>query len=211
MATKRTKGYKKRPRRKRRDWRGQLFYWLIISGLGLMTFFFALTLLTTQNKSEPVVHDTSSEDFIEALASHAESIQRRHGLLPSIIIGQAILESNWGESQLSSQYNNLFGMKAYGDGEKVSLKTKEFTGEKWIEIEADFKVYPNWEASMDDHAALFVNGVTWNTNLYQDVLLANDYQQAATALQVAGYATDPDYASKVIDVIERYNLQQYDR
>lgn len=207
---KRKKSYSNKRKVVRKNWTTQLFYWLIVCGMLVMTYLFALVLLTTQNPSEEPVQDTSSEDFIEALAPHAKSIQRRHGILPSIILGQAILESDWGKSELSRKYHNLFGMKAYGDGEKVLLKTKEYTNDKWIEVEAEFKVYENWEASMDDHAALFVNGVSWDSNLYQEVLLADNYQQAATALQKAGYATDPDYSNKIIGVIEGYELQQYD-
>ena len=63
---------------------------------------------------------------------------------------------------------------------------------------------------MIDHTLLFVNGVDWDPYLYQGVLLASDYKTAALALQTAGYATDPDYANKIINVIESYNLNQYD-
>lgn len=63
---------------------------------------------------------------------------------------------------------------------------------------------------MDDHTLLFVNGTDWNSDLYKNVLSATNYQEAATALQTAGYATDPDYAQKVINVIETYQLNQYD-
>ena len=64
--------------------------------------------------------------------------------------------------------------------------------------------------SLDDHTMLFVNGTNWDPKLYAGVLTATDYRQAAQALQSAGYATDPDYASKIISVIETYNLEQYD-
>lgn len=132
-------------------------------------------------------------------------------MLPSIILGQAILESNWGKSTLASKYNNLFGIKAYGDQKKVSLETKEFVNEEWITIQGDFKVYDSWEQSMDDHTQLFVQGVDWNPALYEKVITAINYQEAAQALQEAGYATDPGYAQKIIQVIETYQLNQYDR
>jgi mannosyl-glycoprotein endo-beta-N-acetylglucosaminidase len=63
---------------------------------------------------------------------------------------------------------------------------------------------------MDDHTQLFVNGTDWNAKQYADVLAATDYKTAAKALQSSGYATDPDYADKIINVIETYNLEQYD-
>lgn len=153
----------------------------------------------------------SHQQFIERLVPHAQELQDGYGVLPSIILGQAILESNWGKSTLASKYNNLFGIKAYGDQKKVSLETKEFVNEEWITIQGDFKVYDSWEQSMDDHTQLFVQGVDWNPALYEKVITATNYQEAAQALQDAGYATDPGYAQKIIQVIETYQLNQYDR
>ena len=138
----------------------------------------------------------SHQQFIERLVPHAQELQDGYGVLPSIILGQAILESNWGKSTLASKYNNLFGIKAYGDQKKVSLETKEFVNEEWITIQGDFKVYDSWEQSMDDHTQLFVQGVDWNPALYEKVITATNYQEAAQALQDAGYATDPGYAQK---------------
>src|SRR5699024_1071337 len=154
--------------------------------------------------------DLTKDEFIERLLPHAKEIQEGYGVLPSITIGQAILESNWGKSQLSSDYNNLYGIKAYGNQEKITLNTQEYVNEQWITIDGDFRVYDSWEASMDDHAMLFVNGVDWSPEKYQKVLTATNYKEAAEALQEAGYATDPTYAQKVKSVIETYQLDQYD-
>jgi flagellum-specific peptidoglycan hydrolase FlgJ len=91
------------------------------------------------------------------------------------------------------------------------LTTKEYKDGQWIEIKANFKVYASWSDCMKDHTMLFVNGVDWDPYLYQGVLLASDYQTAAKALQASGYATDPGYANKVIEVIESNQLYQYDQ
>jgi flagellum-specific peptidoglycan hydrolase FlgJ len=64
---------------------------------------------------------------------------------------------------------------------------------------------------MNDHTQLFVQGVDWNPALYERVLTAANYQEAAQALQDAGYATDPTYAQKIIHVIETYQLDKYDQ
>ncbi|EME3523362.1 glycoside hydrolase family 73 protein [Enterococcus faecium] len=178
----------------------------------LLAFVFSLKNLSspfTDNQQENEAQ--SHQQFIERLVPHAQELQDGYGVLPSIILGQAILESNWGKSTLASKYNNLFGIKAYGDQKKVSLETKEFVNEEWITIQGDFKVYDSWEQSMDDHTQLFVQGVDWNPALYEKVITATNYQEAAQALQEAGYATDPDYAQKIIQVIETYQLNQYDR
>lgn len=178
----------------------------------LLAFVFSLKNLSspfTDNQQENEAQ--SHQQFIERLVPHAQELQDGYGVLPSIILGQAILESNWGKSTLASKYNNLFGIKAYGDQKKVSLETKEFVNEEWITIQGDFKVYDSWEQSMDDHTQLFVQGVDWNPALYEKVITATNYQEAAQALQEAGYATDPGYAQKIIQVIKTYQLNQYDR
>lgn len=186
----------------------------VVAGVAviLLAFVFSLKNLSspfTDNQQENEAQ--SHQQFIERLVPHAQELQDGYGVLPSIILGQAILESNWGKSTLASKYNNLFGIKAYGDQKKVSLETKEFVNEEWITIQGDFKVYDSWEQSMDDHTQLFVQGVDWNPALYEKVITATNYQEAAQALQDADYATDPGYAQKIIQVIETYQLNQYDR
>ncbi|HAQ6728318.1 TPA: glycoside hydrolase family 73 protein [Enterococcus faecium] len=186
----------------------------VVAGVAviLLAFVFSLKNLSspfTDNQQENEAQ--SHQQFIERLVPHAQELQDGYGVLPSIILGQAILESNWGKSTLASKYNNLFGIKAYGDQKKVSLETKEFVNEEWITIQGDFKVYDSWEQSMDDHTQLFVQGVDWNPALYEKVITATNYQEAVQALQDAGYATDPGYAQKIIQVIETYQLNQYDR
>lgn len=186
----------------------------VVAGVAviLLAFVFSLKNLSspfTDNQQENEAQ--SHQQFIERLVPHAQELQDGYGVLPSIILGQAILESNWGKSTLASKYNNLFGIKAYGDQKKVSLETKEFVNEEWITIQGDFKVYDSWEQSMDDHTQLFVQGVDWNPALYEKVITVTNYQEAAQALQDAGYATDPGYAQKIIQVIETYQLNQYDR
>ena len=66
------------------------------------------------------------------------------------------------------------------------------------------------EESIMDYANLITNGTSWNTDFYKKVREADDYKEAAYAMQ-AGYATDPDYASKLIHIIEKYHLYEMDR
>lgn len=178
-----------------------------------MSFVFVLSVLTTQVEEQPTQQlDPKAEQhqFIERLAPYAKQLQQKYGVLPSITLGQAILESDWGKSELASKYNNLFGIKAFGNQPKVTLSTKEYVNEQWITIQGDFRVYQSYEESMDDHAQLFVRGVDWDPNKYQPVLQAKNFEQAADALQQAGYATDPTYAEKVKQIISAHQLQKYD-
>jgi flagellum-specific peptidoglycan hydrolase FlgJ len=152
----------------------------------------------------------TKQEFLDKIVPHAQELQQGYGVLPSIIIGQAILESNWGTSQLAAEYYNLFGVKAYGDQKAITLDTKEFVNEQWVTIKGNFRVYQSWDESLDDHTQLLVNGVSWNPQKYEKVLTANSYKDAALALQEAGYATDPSYAAKIESVIESYQLTKYD-
>ena len=135
-------------------------------------FVFSLSVLSDSDKgqSESVNRQNeniSKEEFVAEITPYARELQESYGVLPSIIMGQAVLESNFGQSQLASKYNNLFGIKAYGNQPKVNLETKEYVNEVWITIQGDFRVYDNWEESMRDHTKLFVDGVDWDPNLYE--------------------------------------------
>lgn len=153
------------------------------------------------------INQTFQETFIQQIVPKTKEIQEEYQILPSIIMAQAILESNWGRSDLSVNENNYFGIKDSENG--AVYATQEYTDE-WIVMDEPFKVYDSFEDSMEDHARLLANGPDWDENLYQSVIEANDYQTAAFALQEAGYATDPTYANKLIEIIERYELYQYD-
>lgn len=148
--------------------------------------------------------------FIKQVAPEAQAMQNRYHVLSSITIAQAILESDWGSSKLASQYHNLFGIKGTGANSK-ELATKEYVNGKWIVIKGRFKVYDSWDASIKDHTQLMLNGTDTNKQNYSAVTQATDYESAARALQQSGYATDPDYAKKLISVIQTYHLDQYDK
>lgn len=154
---------------------------------------------------------TTQTDFINELAPAAQELQQQYGVLPSIILSQAILESDFGKSRLAAEFHNLFGIKAGDNQEKVHLETQEYYDGKWETVTADFRVFSSNQESLAAHTQLFVNGTTWNPQQYADVLVATNYQEAAAALQTSGYATDPDYTQKIIQVIESYDLQQYDQ
>lgn len=201
---------KKRKRGRKKKKQSSISIWLL-SLLAIFLVFYGIIVVLIEPNTKKIGNETSqTEIFIQRLAPHSQKIQRESGLLPSIILGQAILESNSGTSSLSAQYNNLFGIKAFGDEPKVILYTKEYVDDKWIEVPEPFRSYPTWEASMDDHVDLFKEGVNWNRDLYLKVLTADNYHEAAKELQTVGYATDPDYASKIIDVIETYELNRFD-
>ncbi|MDT8865613.1 glycoside hydrolase family 73 protein [Lacticaseibacillus rhamnosus] len=148
--------------------------------------------------------------FIKRLVPIAQTMQKQYGVLTSITLAQAILESDWGTSTLAKDYHNLFGIKGTDPATTKVLRTKEYVNDKWITVDGRFRVYSDDAASIRDHALLFVNGTDWNPQQYATVRAAKDYKTAASALQTDGYATDPDYPQKLIHLIEAWNLTQYD-
>lgn len=152
------------------------------------------------------------QGFINELVPTAQRLQREYGILTSVSLAQAALESNFGNSELSRDYNNLYGVKTETDDpDGVDFATLEFIDNEWIEIQDRFKVYPSWEASMESHAQLIYYGTSWDPNYYSQVLEGQDYRQQSQGLQKAGYATDPSYSDKLIELIEFYQLNEFDQ
>ncbi|MBC1514167.1 glucosaminidase domain-containing protein [Listeria booriae] len=179
--------------------------------LGTVAFIAIDKLFFQQEEPVEITRVDPQQEFINLLAAHAQEIQDQKGILTSITLAQAILESNWGESKLATEGRNLFGIKGEYQKDSVTMPTQEFENNEWITIDAAFRKYPTWFESLDDHAALFLKGTSWDKTKYQGVIKAKDYKTAAKALQKAGYATDPGYAEKLIELIEQRNLQAYDQ
>ncbi|MBC2148004.1 glucosaminidase domain-containing protein [Listeria booriae] len=179
--------------------------------LGAVAFIAIDKLFFQQEEPVEITRVDPQQEFINLLAGHAQEIQDQKGILTSITLAQAILESNWGESKLATEGRNLFGIKGEYQKDSVTMPTQEFENNEWITIDAAFRKYPTWFESLDDHAALFLKGTSWDKTKYQGVIKAKDYKTAANALQKAGYATDPGYAEKLIELIEQRNLQAYDQ
>jgi flagellum-specific peptidoglycan hydrolase FlgJ len=146
----------------------------------------------------------NTNDFISLIASIAIADQFRTGVLASITIAQGILESASGRS---APGNNLFGIKGKGQ----QLETKEFVNGVWITIKDGFRVYDSWSGSVRDHSDFLVENNRYTRSGFFERCKELDYKGAAQSLQNAGYATDPQYASKLIQIIETYQLWQYDK
>ncbi|MFJ5562767.1 glycoside hydrolase family 73 protein [Lysinibacillus xylanilyticus] len=149
--------------------------------------------------------------FIDEIAPLAVELNKQTGgVLPSVTIAQAILESNYGKSELAIKANNLFGIKGSYKGKSVKMQTMEYKNNKSYTIETEFRAYPDLKSAFIDHTKLILEGTSWNEHQYYDVLAAANYQEAAHALKKNHYSTDPMYPEKLIAIIEQYNLGKYD-
>src|SRR5699024_1853293 len=131
-------------------------------------------------------------------------------VLPSVTAAQAILESARGTSELARNANNLFGIKGNYNGKSYTINTKEYLNGRWTTVDAAFKKYPSFSESIKDHEAFFTS-TPWRTKNYAAVFSATDYKSQAKALQSSGYATDPQYANKLINLIESEGLASWDK
>ena len=130
---------------------------------------------------------------------------RKSGILASLTAAQALIESSKGNSKLTQNANNLFGIKGTYNGQSVKMLTTEFVNHKYIKIYADFRKYSSWAESIADHSAMFNHMVR-----YKNLRNEKDYKRAAKNVRLDGYCTDPNYAQKLISVIERYKLYTWD-
>lgn len=148
------------------------------------------------------------ESFISRVGSIAKADMQKSGVLASLTIAQAIIESNWGKSGLTVQANALFGIKAGSTwkGKVYSAKTQEcYDGVNNTAITALFRAYDSWKDSISDHSALLTR-----LTRYKAVVGETDYKKACVAIKAAGYATDPAYSDKLINTIETYGLNAFD-
>ena len=152
------------------------------------------------------------QEYLNSIKAGAIDGWYKYKITPSLTAAQAALESGWGTSKLAAPpYNNNFGIKAGADwtGRTASMSTQEWNGSKFITIVDTFRAYDSINDSVEDHGAFFTSSA-WRINNYRNVIGEGDYKKACYAVANAGYATDPNYATKLINIIETYNLQAWD-
>lgn len=148
------------------------------------------------------------QEFIALIGPAAQSCAKTSGVPASFTVAQAALESGWGESGLAKKGKNLFGVKADASwkGDILTLQTKEFLNGSWVVVTARWRKYTNWQRALEDHAAFLKNN-----KRYAGCFLCASGVSFAQAVANAGYATDPNYADKLISIIDMHELAQLDR
>lgn len=136
-------------------------------------------------------------NYINRFKSIAVDEMKRTGIPASIKLAQGILESGYGKSELAKNANNHFGMKC---GSQWKGKTYQLKG-------ACYRAYANADVCYKEHSE-FLKRKHYEA-LFK--LKKTDYRAWAKGLQKAGYATDKNYPSKLIEIIERYKLDRFDK
>jgi flagellar protein FlgJ len=148
------------------------------------------------------------QSFVDTMRLPAEQASRSTGIPAQLILGQAALESGWGKREIkmadgSSSYN-LFGIKAgkNWNGKVAEVITTEYQNGVANKQVQRFRAYDSYAESFQDYARLLSNNPR-----YADVLQQQGGQGFAQALQQAGYATDPNYADKLVQVIGSISIR----
>ena len=139
-------------------------------------------------------------DYIDRWKDVAISEQELHGIPASITLAQGLLESGAGSSRLATEGNNHFGIKCHKDWQgETMLRDDDAPNEC-------FRVYESAHESFADHSRFLLR------KRYESLFLlpVDDYKGWAHGLKQCGYATDPNYANRLISIIERYSLYNYD-
>ena len=153
------------------------------------------------NKSNSNIPSYSTLSYIETFKGVAIQEMNAYGIPASITLAQGIVESGSGNSSLAKYANNHFGIKC----------TSEWKGKAYYKDDdkADdcFRVYKDARESYKDHSE-FLKRKRYSFLFELD---KNDYKNWAYGLKQAGYATNPNYPTMLINIIERYQLYQYDQ
>ncbi|MGE8064032.1 flagellar assembly peptidoglycan hydrolase FlgJ [Pseudomonas sp. NPDC089569] len=153
---------------------------------------------------------SSADDFVNTMLPMAKEAADRIGVDPRYLVAQAALETGWGKSVMRAQdgssSHNLFGIKA-GDswkGSSARAITSEFRNGQMVKETAEFRSYDSYKDSFHDLVTLLQTN-----NRYQDVVKSADNpEQFVRELQKAGYATDPNYASKISQIARQMTSYQ---
>ncbi|XCF07318.1 glucosaminidase domain-containing protein [Tamlana crocina] len=155
---------------------------------------------TIETPTTTKVYANNTERYIDEYKDVAQNEMRLYGIPASITLAQGILESGSGRGRLSVEANNHFGIKCH-----------EWTGARiYHDDDKDqecFRKYKDAKYSFRDHS-LFLTERKRYSPLFS--LKKEDYKGWAKGLKAAGYATDRKYPDKLISLIERYNLHEYD-
>ena len=152
--------------------------------------------------NSPDIHEAPSatpEEFIASIAPTAKAVAEELGIDPRIVIAQAVLETGWGASV---KRNNLFGIKAHGKKDGLMVQTHEVLDGERIKLRDSFRQYDSYDESIADYG----NFLQQNKR-YKPMLQASTLQEQVEALGKSGYATDPEYADKVMAIAKSKRLE----
>lgn len=161
-----------------------------------------LTLLARQLEELP---EGAQGAFLAAILPQVLRSSQRHRLPPSVALAQAVLESGWGRSRLARDHNNLFGVKSGGAAGGVTMATQEHRDGAEARVRSRFRSFEGVDQSIEHHARLL-----GDDRRYAPAREHWTDWRAFLGQLAPTYATDPAYARRVAQLVERYELDRWD-
>ena len=142
----------------------------------------------------------TNKEFVKKYFNDAYDVAKGSGIFLETLLGQAILETSSGKSELSSKYNNYFGIKADKSwkGKSVNMKTREVFDGKSVNINSNFRVYDSFKDSARDYIKFLKENPRYRQG---GVFNAKTYQEQIQAIKNSGYATGTDYVNSVLRIV----------
>lgn len=147
----------------------------------------------------------TKEEFLAAATRAAIACSRASGFPPGITVAQAALESNWGQSQLARDAHNYFGIKAHGHHPRVACPTFEFIRGRRVRVGAEFAGYASMEECFADRDRLIAA-----VGCYAEARACSADPEGFVRALATHWATDPQYADKVLRVYRENGLAALD-
>lgn len=145
------------------------------------------------------VPSATPEEFVASISPTAKAVAEELGIDPRLIIAQAALETGWGKSVKG---NNLFGIKSHGKKDGLMVQTHEVVDGKRIKVRDIFRQYDSYDQSIADYGSFLQQN-----KRYKLMLQAATLREQVEALGKSGYATDPEYADKVMAIAKSKRLE----
>ena len=165
--------------------------------------------LSTGNTQASIFLNMTTDEYIATMGPIAQADFSRNGIFASVTLAQSIIESGWGKSGLTQKANNMFGIKCSSnwDGECINMQTGEYGSSGYYTINSNFRKYSSIEDSVNDHSLFLKENPRYpNAGVFD----ATTFAEQIRAIHSAGYATDPNYSSSIINTIEMYDLDKWD-
>lgn len=164
----------------------------------------------------------TEKEFVEKIGKLATKDMERSGILASVSVAQACLESGYGTTDLARNANNLFGMKCTlsgntwksvwdGKSKYTKITKEEYTPGVITNVKADFRKYSSIEKSINDHSLYLTQAKKGSKLRYKGLVGEKNYRKAIQIIKNGGYATDSKYVDKICNLIERWNLTRFDK
>lgn len=155
-----------------------------------------------------VSNTPNQKQFIKRLLPYAKKLEKYYGVRSSVILAQAAMASDYGNYLLAAKYHNFYGVLAKPGQHQILLRGAVYRDEKWQDETAAYRVYQS-----DEEATLTYMEMLRleDQSTYTELAQASSYQNAAQILQDKLHPNQPHYADRMIALIKKYQLNQYDQ